>query len=46
MITDNPEITKAQIIEWINFALGFINDGEPEVAASYLQNIKKIIHHG
>lgn len=45
MITDSA-LRKDQVVEWINFAIRFINDGEPEVAASYLQNIKKIIDHG
>lgn len=38
--------SKVEIITWLDFAIGFIENGEPEVAKNYLENIKKVVSNG
>lgn len=45
-MSEECDFTKLEIIAWLDFAIGFLENDEPEVAKNYLENIKKVIDHG
>ena len=43
---DQRGYTELEIMSWLDFAIEFIKNGEPEVAKNYLENIKRVINNG
>lgn len=45
-MSDQCSQSKEEIITWIEFAIGLLREDSPEVARSYLENVKRIIADG